>query len=151
MDTVPVHIRSRIMASITGTNTSPELAIRSFLHRLGFRFRLHCRSLPGRPDIVLAKYQTTIFIHGCFWHQHPGCKHSHIPHSNKNYWVPKLERNVLRDEIHQKQLFELGWNVVTIWECEIKEANQKGWTSLLVRILHRKKSKRRLIAKCNAI
>ena len=119
MDTVDPKKRSEIMSHIRGKNTKPELLIRSLLHRSGFRFRIHRRDLPGNHDIVLPKYKTVIFVHGCFWHQHPGCKQAHQPKSNTEYWRLKLERNICRDERNVLFLKEKGWKAVIIWECEI--------------------------------
>lgn len=121
MDTVSKEVRSRNMSAIRSKNTKPEAVVRSLLFELGYRFRLHRRDLPGKPDIVLSKYKTVIFVHGCFWHQHKKCKRASIPKSNKKYWVSKLERNVERYKINKRELNRLGWNVVTIWECEIKD------------------------------
>jgi len=90
------------------------------LHLLGYRFRLHKKNLPGKPDIVLKKYKTVIFVHGCFWHQHEKCKRSNIPKSNISYWKPKLEKNTQRDRAHKKDLKKLGWKTIVIWECEVK-------------------------------
>lgn len=89
------------------------------LHRMGYRFRLHRKDLPGNPDIVLPKHRTTIFVHGCFWHQHPGCRKATIPRNNFAYWEAKLRRNVERDITAKQRLRELGWEVLTLWECEI--------------------------------
>jgi len=116
--------RSWNMSRIRAKNTKPEIIVRSFLHRNGFRFRLHRKDLPGKPDIVLKKYNTVIFVHGCFWHQHEGCKRASIPDTNKEYWVPKLEKNKKRFEEVKKNLDELGWNVAVIWECETKNKNK---------------------------
>lgn len=114
--------RSRIMSRIRSRNTTPELAVRSFLHRKGFRFRVHRRGLPGSPDIVLPKHKAVVFVHGCFWHQHAGCRFKgvRIPSANQTYWKPKLERNVSRDATNQAALNELGWRVRVVWECEIE-------------------------------
>lgn len=120
MDKISPEKRSWLMSRIKGKDTSPEIRVRSLLHRLGFRFRIQRRDLPGKPDIVLPKYRTIIFVHGCFWHQHQGCKHSHIPQSNVSYWESKLSRNVLRDIKNKQALEQLGWKVVVIWECETK-------------------------------
>src|SRR5215204_5328197 len=114
--------RSYNMSQIKGKNTQPEMLVRKFLHVNGFRYRLHVKNLPGKPDIVLSKYKTIIFVHGCFWHQHPGCKRSTIPKSNQEYWTPKLRRNVERDLKHKIDLEQLGWNVFVIWECQTKQA-----------------------------
>lgn len=113
--------RSRTMSKIRSRDTKPELTVRSMLHKAGYRFRLHRKDLPGCPDIVLSKYQTVIFVHGCFWHQHKACAGGHIPKSRKGYWKPKLARNVERDRKHQRNLRRLGWHVITLWECQIKK------------------------------
>jgi DNA mismatch endonuclease (patch repair protein) len=109
------------MSRIRSTNTKPEIIVRSLLHRLGFRFRKNVKTLAGKPDIVLKKHQAIIFVHGCFWHQHEGCKRSNIPKSNQDYWKPKLEKNVLRDAEHEAELKNEGWKILTVWECEIKD------------------------------
>ena len=121
MDKFSPEKRSWLMSRIKGKNTSPEIRVRSLLHRLGFRFRIQRKDLPGKPDIVLPKYRVIIFVHGCFWHQHQGCKSSHIPQSNVSYWENKLSRNVLRDIKNKQDLEQLGWKVIVIWECEINE------------------------------
>ena len=108
------------MSLIRSSNTKPEILVRKILHSLGFRFRLHQKSLPGKPDVVLKKYKSVIFVHGCFWHQHKGCKRSNMPKSNTAYWKPKLERNIKRDKHHKIELKKLGWKIITIWECESK-------------------------------
>ena len=108
------------MAKIKSCDTKPELIVRSLLHKLGFRFRLNRQDLPGKPDLVLPKYKTVLFVHGCFWHCHEGCRKSHLPASNIEYWKGKLSRNKERDVRNQSILRELGWNVVIVWECEIK-------------------------------
>ena len=113
--------RSWNMRLIRSTDTKPEIIIRKLLHSLGYRFRLHKKSLPGKPDIVLKKYKTVIFVHGCFWHQHKKCKRSNIPKSNRAYWKPKLTKNIKRDEQHKLILKKLGWRTIVIWECETKD------------------------------
>ncbi|WP_144930201.1 MULTISPECIES: very short patch repair endonuclease [unclassified Pseudomonas] len=113
--------RSEIMRSVKSQNTTPELLIRSLLHRLGFRFRLHRKNLPGSPDIVLPRYRAVIFVHGCFWHRHPGCRLATTPKSRQDYWLPKFMANVERDLRNTKALQEMGWQVIVVWECEIKE------------------------------
>ena len=112
------------MAQVKSENTSPELAVRKLLHRLGYRFRLHRKDLPGKPDIVLPKYKTVIFVHGCFWHGHPGCKRAARPTSNTDFWNKKLDRNIERDRKAREELEKTGWRVITIWECEIKNAEK---------------------------
>lgn len=119
MDTVDLKKRSEIMSHIRGKNTKPELLIRSLLHRSGFRFRIHRRDLLGCPDIVLPKYKTIIFVHGCFWHQHSGCKKSTLPQTNITFWKNKLKKNLDRDLFVQNELEKSGWKVIIIWQCEI--------------------------------
>jgi len=120
MDNLSEEDRKRTMRNIRSRDTKPERIVRSFLHRKGFRFRLHRTDLPGSPDIVLPKYKLIIFVHGCFWHQHSGCVRSTTPKSNTEYWIPKLLRNVERDRLNQRRLVEMGWSVVVIWECQTK-------------------------------
>lgn len=108
------------MAAVKGKNTSPEIRVRSMLHQMGYRFRLHRNDLPGKPDIVLPKYHLCIFVHGCFWHQHPGCKRATIPESNREFWVKKFQGTLERDKSSEKELRQQGWRVCIIWECEIK-------------------------------
>ena len=112
--------RSWNMSSIRSKNTKPEIFVRSLLHRMGYRFRLHRKDLPGKPDILLPKYKTVIFVHGCFWHGHKGCKRSNIPKSNQEYWIPKINRNIQRDKEHYKQLKKIGWQAIILWECQCK-------------------------------
>lgn len=112
------------MAQVKSENTSPELAIRKLLHRLGYRFRLHRKDLPGKPDIVLPKHKTVVFVHGCFWHGHSGCKRAARPASNTDFWNKKLDRNIERDRKAREDLERMGWRVITIWECEIKNAEK---------------------------
>ena len=118
MDSLTKEHRSWIMSRIRSTDTKPEMVVRSFLHRNGFRFRLHVKDLPGHPDIVLPKYKTVIEIRGCFWHRHKGCKKSTIPSSNTEYWLTKFKQNVKRDKRHAKELKALGWQLIVVWECE---------------------------------
>ena len=110
--------RSRLMARVKGTNTKPEVVLRSLLHRMGYRFRLHRKDLPGSPDIVLPKYRTAIFVHGCFWHRHPGCKRTTTPKNNYEFWQTKFAQNIERDARKHAQLLQLGWHVIIVWECE---------------------------------
>lgn len=113
--------RSAIMRRVGRANTKPELIVRSLLHSVGLRFRLHRKSLPGSPDIVLSKHRTAIFVHGCFWHRHPGCKYATTPKTRQEFWIPKFEGNVARDARKEAQLQELGWRVLIVWECETKD------------------------------
>lgn len=114
--------RSEIMSRVRSKNTKPELFVRSLLHAMGYRFRLHRKDLPGSPDVVLPKHRTAVFVHGCFWHQHPGCRKATIPKNNSAFWEAKLTRNRERDLEARRKLEELGWNVVVLWECEVKKA-----------------------------
>lgn len=111
--------RSWNMSRIRGKNTKPEMVVRSMLHRMGYRFRLYVSKLPGKPDIVLPKYRTVIFVHGCFWHRHPGCKYAYNPKTRQDFWKNKFEQNVARHQDVAQRLEELGWRVAIIWECEI--------------------------------
>ncbi len=124
MDRITVEQRSKIMSRIRNRDTKPELVTRSILHGLGFRYSLHRRDLPGIPDLYLKKYNAIIFVHGCFWHQHPGCKHSRIPKSNLEFWIPKLKRNRKRDLLVFRQIKNMGLNCVVIWECSISLKNR---------------------------
>ena len=117
-DTMSRERRSWTMAQIRSVDTTPEKRVRSLLHRLGYRFRLHRKDLPGRPDIVLPKHRTVILVHGCFWHRHKGCKKTTSPKSNVEFWESKFERNMLRDRRNGYRLRRLGWRVRVIWECQ---------------------------------
>jgi DNA mismatch endonuclease (patch repair protein) len=121
VDVVDSATRSRMMAGIRGKNTKPEILVRSYLHRSGLRFRIHVKDLPGKPDVVLPKYKTAIFVHGCFWHSHPRCKFAVVPASNIEFWKQKLDSNRERDQVNKKRLKALGWRVLTIWECQLDE------------------------------
>lgn len=121
MDVVDKQTRSRMMSSIKGKNTKPEMAVRSLLHRKGFRFRIHDKSLPGTPDIVFRKYQAVIFVHGCYWHRHEHCKLTSIPKQNKTFWKKKFSATVVRDGVVYFNLKKRGWRVAIIWECAIRD------------------------------
>ena len=121
MDTFSSRDRSLIMSHVRSKNTTPEMLVRSFLHRKGFRFRLHVKSLPGHPDIVFPKYKTVIEVRGCFWHRHQGCKQASFPASNIQYWTEKFRRNVERDKRTKAALQKLGWRVIIVWECQLKK------------------------------
>lgn len=114
--------RSWNMGRISGKDTGPELVVRRVLHRLGFRFRLHRKDLPGRPDIVLPGRATVVFVHGCFWHRHRNCRFAYTPKSRLEFWTAKFESNVERDRRNQRALRAAGWKVLTVWECQtVKE------------------------------
>lgn len=123
-DTVTPERRSQIMANIRSKGMKPELIVRRLTHSMGYRYRLHRKDLPGKPDLVFPARRKVIFVHGCFWHQHadPACKIARRPKSNLDYWLPKLQRNVERDAEHRDRLSALGWQVLVIWECEVKIA-----------------------------
>lgn len=117
--------RSWIMAQVKGRNTKPEILVRSIIHRLGFRYRKIKYDLPGNPDIVLPKYKTVVFVHGCFCHQHSKCRGGRrIPKSNVDFWVRKFQRNILRDVDAKKKLKAIGWKVIVVWECETRDLNK---------------------------
>lgn len=113
--------RSENMRRIRSQDTAPEMAVRSLAFALGYRYRVHCKDIPGKPDLVFYGRHKAIFIHGCFWHQHPGCKEGRLPKSNLDYWAAKMKRNAERDRAVLKQLKSLGWETLVIWECEIKK------------------------------
>jgi DNA mismatch endonuclease (patch repair protein) len=114
--------RSWNMSRIGGKNTSPEKRVRSELHRMGYRFRIHRKNLPGHPDIVFVSHRIAVFVHGCFWHRHRGCKNCTTPTNNQEFWVTKLEGNAVRDKKNQHALRKLGWRTIILWECEIEKA-----------------------------
>ncbi|MGH2506017.1 MAG: very short patch repair endonuclease [Ktedonobacteraceae bacterium] len=118
-DIVDKETRSRMMSGIRGKDTKPEVAVRSYLHKKGFRFRLHRKDLPGKPDIILPKYKIVIFVHGCFWHRHKNCEYAYMPKSNLLFWNKKFSENVARDKRSIKALKHAGWDVLVLWECEI--------------------------------
>ena len=110
------------MRLVKREHTAPELAVRRLLHRMGLRYRLHAKNLPGSPDLVFSRRQTVVFVHGCFWHRHPSCRYASTPKSRLDYWLPKFAANVERDARKSAQLEKLGWKVVVVWECETKQA-----------------------------
>jgi len=124
MDKITPEKRSKNMSKIKNSNTKPEMLVRSLLHKMGYRFRIHRTDLPGSPDIVLPKYKTVIFVHGCFWHRHAGCKLTTTPKTRINFWSKKFSDNISRDKKNIQALDETGWNVVVIWECETKSVNR---------------------------
>ena len=122
-DSISSKHRSWNMSKIKGANTKPEIAVRSYLHRNGFRFRIHDKKLPGKPDIALKKYSTALFIDGCFWHRHKGCKYSYTPKSRVKFWRTKFENNIKRDNIVNAHYTNSNWNQIRLWECEITSEN----------------------------
>ncbi len=143
-DIVDPATRSRMMAGIRGKNTRPELLIRSALHRAGFRFRLHVARLPGSPDIVLPKYKAVLFVHGCFWHRHVGCRYASTPATRPEFWADKFKANTDRDRRNYRQLLDAGWRVFTIWECGIRHEPEALIEELIVLIKARDRAGRDL-------
>lgn len=123
-DVVDALTRSRMMSGIGRADTTPELAVRRALHALGYRFRLHRRDLPGTPDIVLPRHRTVVFVHGCFWHRHPRCRYATTPSTRVEFWQAKFDANVARDRRVARALRQDGWRVVTVWECETRDAEK---------------------------
>lgn len=113
--------RSKIMSNIKGRNTGPERAVRSLLHHMGYRFCLNRKDLPGKPDIVLPRYRSVIFVHGCFWHRHKDCQFAYTPKSRIDFWQVKFESNIIRDEKAKANLEQLGWRIITVWECDLRK------------------------------
>lgn len=122
-DSVSRAQRSRNMAAVRSSNTKPEKVVRSILHRLGLRFRLHQKTLPGTPDIVLRRHATVVLVHGCFWHGHD-CPRGKLPETRREFWIPKLQRNRERDLDNERRLLEQGWRVLIVWECELRKPDQ---------------------------
>jgi DNA mismatch endonuclease (patch repair protein) len=125
MDVFSKSKRSDIMSKVSGKDTKPEILVRKFLFSKGFRYRKNVKDLLGKPDIVLPKYKTIIFVHGCFWHGHENCEAAKLPTSNIEYWTKKVTSNVTRDSQNIQSLKETGWNVIIIWECELKSKNRE--------------------------
>ena len=134
-DSLSKEKRSWLMSRIKGVNTKPETLVRKFLFSKGFRYRLHRSDLPGKPDLILPKYNAIVFVHGCFWHQHTNCKISHQPKTNTSYWSVKLKKNVKRDQKVRKELIISGWRVFVIWECELKNNGEKVLEKLSKKIV----------------
>ena len=127
--------RSYNMSQIRSANTKPELLVRKFLHAQGFRYKLHDKTLPGKPDLVFAKYKTVIFIHGCFWHGHANCKYFVVPKTRTDWWLNKINTNSANDIKAMKALKKEGWKIITVWECDLKPAKvEKTLTSLLKKL-----------------
>lgn len=130
MDVVDRVTRSRMMSGIRGKDTKPERFVRSALHRAGLRFRLHAK-LPGKPDLVLPRYHTAVFVHGCFWHRHAGCRYATTPASNAAFWLEKFAANKQRDAVVKRRLRQLGWQVRVVWSCQL---NQRKMDALIAKI-----------------
>lgn len=124
MDRLDPASRSENMRRIRGKDTAPELQLRRLVHSMGYRYRLHDKRLPGTPDLVFRSRRKVIFVHGCFWHLHTKCKQARIPSTRLDYWVPKLTRNAERDREHTRRLGKLGWQVLVIWECQLRDADK---------------------------
>lgn len=124
-DVLTSEQRSRCMAAVKGKDTKPEMIVRKYLFSRGLRFRVQVRKLPGTPDIVLPKYKTVIFVNGCFWHGHEGCKYFRLPKSNVEFWKEKIERNIERDKESELALLDLGWKVIRVWECELRDKSNR--------------------------
>ncbi|MBJ3764638.1 DNA mismatch endonuclease Vsr [Maribius pontilimi] len=135
-DTVSPEVRSRMMAANRRRDTGPELLVRRHLHARGLRFRLDVRKLPGSPDLVLARHRAAIFVHGCYWHRHQGCRFATTPKSNQAFWTTKFARNVERDERAIATLLHMGWRVGVVWECALKKDNRDASLSALVAWVH---------------
>lgn len=123
-DIVDKKTRSRMMAGIRGANTKPELALRRALHARGFRFRLHAKNVHGRPDLVFPKYRAVVFVHGCFWHRHEGCRYTTTPSTRQEFWQAKFRANMARDSAVRDALLDKGWRVATVWECALRKPEQ---------------------------
>lgn len=124
--------RSYNMSQIKGKNTKPELLVRRFLHKNGFRYRLHVKDMPGKPDIVLPKYKTVIFIHGCFWHGHEGCRYYVVPKTRTEWWLNKITGNTANDSKAETALIADGWKIIKIWECELKKTTIENTLAALI-------------------
>ena len=138
MDRISKEKRSWNMSKIRAKNTKPELLVRSMLHKMGYRFRIHTKELPGQPDIVLPKYHSTVFVNGCFWHGHEGCKDFALPKTRTEWWLNKINGNKIKDAENIVQLEKQGWQVVVIWECEVKPDNTESTIKSLSNKLVRK-------------
>ena len=126
MDVHSKEVRSYNMSMIKGKNTKPEEMVRKFLFSKGMRYRKNVKTLPGKPDIVLKKYKTVVFVNGCFWHGHENCKYFVMPKSNTEFWSEKISRNITRDNTTYQALTKLGWNVIIVWECELKKGKREN-------------------------
>lgn len=132
--------RSYNMSQIKSKNTKPEIFVRKYLHSKGLRFRLHNNKLPGKPDLTLPKYHTVIFVNGCFWHGHNGCKYFTLPKTRTEWWRTKIENTAKRDEIEKEQLTADGWNIIIVWECELKREQKISTLDLVVEQIYRNRN-----------
>ena len=126
MDIFSEEQRSYVMRSVGSKDTKPERIVRSFLHRNGFRFRLHAKNLPGKPDLVLPRYRAVVFVNGCFWHRHKGCKRATTPKTREDFWADKFRKNVARDKRNYRELRKMGWEAIIIWECELRNLDAQA-------------------------
>lgn len=124
VDIVDSSTRSKMMSAIKGRDTTPEILVRRFLHRAGLRYRLHPKTLPGKPDIVLSRWKTVVLVNGCFWHRHQDCRFATTPSTRTSFWEDKFSKNVQRDNRQIRELQALGWKVLVVWECEVKDENR---------------------------
>lgn len=131
-DIVDKQTRSRMMAGIKGKDTKPELVLRRALHARGFRYRLHSKNVPGRPDLVFSKHHAIVFVHGCFWHRHEGCRYTTTPSTRPEFWQAKFDANVARDRSVHDQLLDAGWRVATVWECALKRPEETALAANLL-------------------
>ena len=122
VDIVDAATRSRMMAGIRGKNTGPEVSLRRAMHARGFRYRLHVRSMPGRPDLIFPRYKAVVFVHGCFWHRHEGCRYATSPATRPEFWTEKFAANVARDRNNEGRLRDAGWRIAVVWECALKRS-----------------------------
>ncbi len=140
--------RSELMAKIRGRDTAIERLLRSALHRFGLRFRLNVSTLPGRPDIVFPRYRTVVFVHGCFWHRHKGCKRASNPKTNKPFWRGKFSANLKRDQLVTEALRKARWNVLVVWECQIEKNLLKSARQICQRIMHSDAGRKQALNGC---
>ena len=131
--------RHRCMSNVKSKNTKPEIMVRKFLFSNGYRYRVNRKDLPGKPDIVLPKYKTVVFINGCFWHGHPKCKYATIPATNRDFWLAKINGNVVRDKLTREKLSQLGWKVIDIWQCQLKPHEKETTLNQLISNLSNEK------------
>lgn len=131
MDIWDKEKRSQVMSKILSKNTKSELTLRKALFAKGFRYRVNDKKLPGKPDIVLPKYKTVIFVHGCFWHKHEACKYAYTPKSNTEFWIDKITSNVERDKTNTEKLSVAGWKVIIVWECEVRHTYKHDISALI--------------------